>query len=279
MLTIFQYKRFVILRGGIPVENSIILLKDLAKEYACNSINITNVSKFSRLPTDNTMNYLTTKGAFIFPISGKGILHFGNSSFVAERGKMIHGCPGQQLEFEVLGDEPFHHINLYYNSNSQILLDIKLDDAEKIIDILETILELNQNRTLKSTYQSEQLLDQAFESIFAAYINSSVKTNQQLIKEVVAYIHSSYHKNITLKNLAEYSGKKKESFSYLFYQYMGIRPINYLIKYRLEQSIELLKEGHTVQEVATLVGYSDPLYFSRLFKKHVGYSPSQVKNS
>ena len=60
---------------------------------------------------------------------------------------------------------------------------------------------------------------------------------------------------------------------------MGIRPINYLIQYRLEQAIELLKDGdYTVQEVSSLVGYSDPLYFSRIFKKHVGYSPSQVKN-
>lgn len=274
----YQYKSFVIL-GGILVENSLTLLKDLAKEYACNSINITNVSKFCRLPHENHMHYLTTKGAFIFPISGKAIIHFGDSAYVAKRGKMIHGCPGQQLEFEVLGNEPFHHINLYYDSDSKILFDIELKDSEKIISLLEKVFELNQKRTLKSRYQGEQLLDQAFESIFEDYLNSSIKTNQQLIKEVVAYIHSSYNKDITLKTLAEYSGKKPDQLSYLFYQYMGIRPINYLIKYRLEQAIELLKEeDYTVQEVAALVGYSDPLYFSRIFKKHVGYSPSQVKN-
>ena len=193
---------------------------------------------------------------------------------------MIHGCPGQQLEFEVLGDEPFRHINLYYDSNRNILFDIDLQNAETVIDTLETVHELNQKKTLKSTYQAEQLLDQAFESIFADYLNSSVKTNQQLIKEVVSYIHSSYGKNHTLKSLAEYAGKKTDQFSYLFYQYMGIRPINYLIKYRMEQAIELLKqEEYSVQEVASMVGYSDPLYFSRIFKKHVGFSPSQVKNS
>lgn len=262
------------------MENSFNLLKELAKEYACNSINISNVSKFCRLPNENHMQYLTTKGAFIFPLSGKGIIHFGDHAFVAERGKMIHGCPGQQLEFEVLGDEAFHHINLYYDSNSKILFDIELDNAEKILDILETVIKLNQKKTLKTTYQTEQLLDQAFETIFAEYLNSSVQTNQQLIKEVVAYMHNSYHKNITLKTLAEYSGKKPDQLSYLFYLYMGIRPINYLIQYRLEQAIELLKEGeYSVQEVAALVGYSDPLYFSRIFKKHVGYSPSQVKNN
>ncbi|WP_455716388.1 helix-turn-helix domain-containing protein [Anaerosporobacter sp.] len=262
------------------MENSFNIQKDLAIEYACNSINITNVSKFCKLTNENNMHYLTTKGAFIFPLSGEGLIHFGDHTFVANRGKMIHGCPGEQLQFEVLGDKPFHHINLYYDTNSKILFDIELDDAEKIIDILETVFKLSHKKTLKSTYQAEQLLDQAFETIFAEYLDSSVKTNQQLIKEVVAYIHSTYQKNITLKTLAEYSGKKPEQLSYLFNLYMGIRPINYLIKYRLEQAISLLKEGdYTVQEVAALVGYSDPLYFSRIFKKHVGYSPSQVKNN
>lgn len=262
------------------MDSSFNLLKNLAKEYACNSINISNVSRFSRVSNENHMYYLTTKAAFIFPISGKAIIHFGNNSFHAERGKLIHGCPGEQLEFEVLGDEPFQHINLYYDSNSKILFDTTLYNTEKILDTLEKVYVLEQKRTLKSNYQAEQLLDQVFESIFADYLNSSVKTNQQLIKEVVAYIHSSYHKNITLTTLAEYSGKKPTQLSYLFYQYMGIRPINYLIQYRLEHAIELLKEDdYTVQEVAALVGYSDPLYFSRIFKKHVGYSPSQVKNS
>ena len=256
------------------------LLKDLAKEYACNSITISNVSKFSRLSNEKHMHYQTTKGAFIFPISGSAIIHFGNQSFQAQRGKMIHGCPGQPLEFEITSKEPFLHINLYYDSNNKILFESKLKDPDNILTLLNQVYDLKQKQSLKAKYEGEQLLDQIFESIFEDYLNSTIKTNQQLMKEVVAFIHDSFHKNITLKSLAEYAGKTPEQLSYLFYRFMGIRPINYLIKYRLEQAIELLRdEDYSVQEVANLVGYSDPLYFSRIFKKHVGYTPSQVKNS
>ncbi|NLY46926.1 MAG: helix-turn-helix transcriptional regulator [Tissierella sp.] len=258
--------------------DSSTLLKDLAKEYAYGSIIVTNINKFRRLSSDNHMKYLTTKGALIFPIRGKGVVHFGSNTFLAERGKMIHGCPGEQLEFEVLGDEPFYHINLYYDCANNFLFDIELEDGEKIIELLENVLSLKQEGTLKSNYQAEELLDEIFESIFSDCLHSSIKTNQQLIKEVVSYIHCHYKENITLQTLADYSGKKSDQLSYLFYKYMKIRPINYLIKYRLEQAIKLLREeDYTVQEVAALVGYSDPLYFSRIFKKHVGYSPSQVK--
>ncbi|WP_312667826.1 AraC family transcriptional regulator [Tissierella praeacuta] len=262
------------------MKSSSSLLKDLAREYACGSIIITNINKFCRLPSDNHMQYFTTKGAFIFPISGKAIIHFGNIAFVAEPGKMIHGCPKERIKFEVLGDEPFCHINLYYESNNKVLLDIKLEYTKKIIDILESLLALRQDNSLKSNYVTEEFLDEIFETIFSNCLHSSIKTNQQLINEVVSYIHCFYDKNITLKTLAEYSGKEPNQLSYLFYKYMKIRPIDYLIKYRLEKAIKLLKEDdYKIKDVAALVGYSDPLYFSRIFKKYVGYSPSQVKNN
>lgn len=262
------------------MKNSHSLLRSLAKEYAYGSITISNTSKFCRLESGNDMQYLTTKGAFIFPISGSAVIHFGTDTFYAERGKMIHGCPGEKLEFIVLGDEPFYHINLYYESKNKILFEMQLNDKDNIIELLEKVLLLKKEGTLKSSYQAEELLDEVLELVFADCLHSSIRTNQQLIKEVVSYIHNSYDKDITLKVLADYSGKKEEQLSYLFYKYMKIRPINYLIKYRLEQAIKLLKEeDYTVQEIASLVGYSDPLYFSRLFKKHVGYSPSQVRNN
>ena len=57
---------------------------------------------------------------------------------------------------------------------------------------------------------------------------------------------------------------------------MGIRPIDYIIQYRLKKSFEMLNDGYKVREVALSVGYDDPYYFSRLFKKHFNFSPSEV---
>lgn len=61
----------------------------------------------------------------------------------------------------------------------------------------------------------------------------------------------------------------------------GEAPIRHLINIRLQKALELLqKEGYTnIKEVAAAVGYDDAYHFSKLFKKHFGFPPSQAKKS
>ena len=84
----------------------------LAKEFLFLSSDDINISKFIKLPND-TMTYETTRSAFIIPISGKSEICFSNQKFIAEPGKIIHGCPHKKVSFNVIGDDPFHHINIY----------------------------------------------------------------------------------------------------------------------------------------------------------------------
>lgn len=66
--------------------------------------------------------------------------------------------------------------------------------------------------------------------------------------------------------------------SYLFYTYKNIRPIQYLISCRLSISCDLLVDTSLpIQEIAHRVGYEDALFFSRLFKRHMGCSPKQFR--
>ena len=55
-------------------------------------------------------------------------------------------------------------------------------------------------------------------------------------------------------------------------------PLNYLTEYRIRLSKELLRrEDYSIAKVAELVGFEDNLYFSRIFKKRTGYSPSAYR--
>ncbi len=52
-------------------------------------------------------------------------------------------------------------------------------------------------------------------------------------------------------------------------------PLSLLIRLRLQRAMDLLQRGsHNVAEAARAVGYEDAFYFSRLFKKHIGVTPS-----
>lgn len=65
-----------------------------------------------------------------------------------------------------------------------------------------------------------------------------------------------------------------------FKQYTGITPMQYIISIRLSNAQRLLESTqYNVTEVASIVGYDNPLYFSRLFKKQTGVAPSEYKKN
>lgn len=260
------------------MEPSYQQFKNLAKDYACGNINISNIIHFKRYSYDEPSSYETYKGAFIYPISGTANIHFGDNVYLAKPGTLIHGCPGQRLSFNVLDDIPFEHINLYYDCFHNIQLDMKLDNYQQIIPLLIEATQIPRKNTLRAIFRKEQLMDQILDLTFQGAIGKKVRTNQHLITEIEDYIHNNFEKKITLKSLSDYAGKTPQQLSYLFHQYTGMRPIDYLIRCRIEHALLLLKEdAYSIQEISNMVGYSDPLYFSRLFKKHIGYPPSKIK--
>ena len=100
-----------------------------------------------------------------------------------------------------------------------------------------------------------------------------------MLETVLEYIQHNYCKKITLSSLAQQVGTSDAHLSYLFEKHLKIRPIDYLINYRIRQAVSLLQlpERISISEVARQVGYADADYFSRIFKKRIGFAPSKIK--
>jgi len=95
---------------------------------------------------------------------------------------------------------------------------------------------------------------------------------------VLTFIHAHYHRPLTLDELAAMTGYSKSRFSHLFAEAMGISPIQYQNDLRLNAARELLSSTNlTVADVARSCGFSDPLYFSRCFRKKYGVSPTEYR--
>ena len=91
------------------------------------------------------------------------------------------------------------------------------------------------------------------------------------------FIAEHYAEPLTLDALAEQVNEKAGHVSYLFYKYKNIRPIDYLINYRVRIATELLRSGdYTVTQAAHEVGYRDACYFSRIYKKRMGFPPTRI---
>lgn len=111
----------------------------------------------------------------------------------------------------------------------------------------------------------------------AACRNLSSRNNyeNQMIVKGRGYIQDNYSRDISLDDVARYLNLSPYYFSKLFKAETGITFMDYLTDLRMARAQELLKdESLSIKEVCAEVGYSDPNYFSRSFKKNVGVTPT-----
>lgn len=94
------------------------------------------------------------------------------------------------------------------------------------------------------------------------------------IDTVVQHISTNYATEITLDSLAEIACVSKTHLAHLFRTKMGTSPLRFLHQVRIETAKRLLGTSQMpVHQVASQVGFADPLYFSRAFRLATGQSP------
>ena len=100
-----------------------------------------------------------------------------------------------------------------------------------------------------------------------------IHDNDQL-PDCSIYVRSCYMKHSETLALAIAAGLSVSRLSHLFHAQVGVTPMQYLERLRIQHARELLlMSGRSVSEVAYAVGFENPLYFSRVFRRHAATSP------
>lgn len=154
--------------------------------------------------------------------------------------------------------------------------EISLSDANKIVDLLKKIDSV-QGAGLINQMRKTSLLYQAI----AEYCDSSSmdckKTIHREVFRLRELIHIMALERLPMENIYEGLNISSAHAETLFRKAFGITPISYRTQIRLNRARELLvTTQNNVSQIAYSVGFSDPLYFSRLFRKAFGVNPSSL---
>ncbi len=101
----------------------------------------------------------------------------------------------------------------------------------------------------------------------------------ELIQNVIELINKNFQKKQSVNEYAKLCSMSTCWFINSFRAYTGITPQQYITNIRISKAKELLAySSFNITEIASIVGYENPFYFSRIFKKSTGLSPREYKN-
>lgn len=102
--------------------------------------------------------------------------------------------------------------------------------------------------------------------------------DEAITQKILLFIHTNYQYDISLCDIARSGNISKSECSRLFQRVLFCTPFEYLTHYRISKSQEYLcKESYSITQIAGLVGYNSVNYYTTVFRKYLGYTPSQYK--
>ena len=92
-------------------------------------------------------------------------------------------------------------------------------------------------------------------------------------------MNENIENRLTLKELASHFGYSESYMYRLFYKETHFAPMNYFLHMKIKRACQLLRNTNMkVNQISFKLGFEDPYYFSRIFKKIVGQSPKDYRN-
>ncbi|NLV36813.1 MAG: helix-turn-helix transcriptional regulator [Clostridiaceae bacterium] len=144
--------------------------------------------------------------------------------------------------------------------------------TELFSQLTKSALSAREQATVRERAIFIEILTLLFQSTQREQYNYS---SVRIVDKVISYMIENHARSLTLPELSEYAGVSISYLGYVFRNVTGKSPIDYLIEIRINMAKNLLKDGVSVTETSSLVGFNDIYYFSRVFKAREGISPSK----
>lgn len=165
---------------------------------------------------------------------------------------------------------------------SSLILEKCVCWQQEILSYMNDIYVLSQNASEDFELQAHILLLNIWHRLyrhFSAQPNGIQKPKQHLqrLRDILFYIEKHYNQEITLEDVAKTANICKSECCRFFKKHMGITIFDYVLYLRIQNSLPLFKKSDSITEVAAMVGFSSPSYYSQIFKRYMKCTPMEYK--
>lgn len=221
----------------------------------------------------------------IYIINGCGYYRLDNIEHKISAGHMILYSPGQWQDYSYdHNDTPeLFWIHFTGYAMDQLIEQLDLNDTfyytgihTKYIDLFNEIIhEMQVKKPLYDKYCLHLFLNILSELAWSIHYDRSNSFKDDFLESTLHYMHKHYQSNHTVDFYAKKVNLSVYQFIHKFTKITGISPMRYIEKIRIDKSKELLAASSlTITEISDIVGYNNSFYFSRVFKKNTGMTPT-----
>ncbi len=270
--------------------NTLIDFKDKKHPLFVGSCGTYHLFTRPKLPTHRPRGRLDFQ--LLYVASGKAHFYFNGTEEIVTAGHMVIYRPKEEQRYYYYGvDQPeVYWVHFTGNNVKNILRQYGIADSSHVI---YTGTSLEYKRIFTQMIQELQMCKENYEELLVLLlrqifilirrhsasrpkaINSYLENEME---RAVKHFHEHYNTAISIEDYAASRGMSASWFIRSFKEFTGSTPIQYILAIRMMNAQNLLETTeYNVTEIGNIVGYDNPLYFSRLFKKQNGVSPSEFR--
>ena len=286
----YRRKEALMYTNNAYLNNSVLSVKDKSRPLI-----VTSCGTY-KLYTRPVFYTLRPKGRIdwqlLYIAGGKAHFHFGDKETIVHAGHMVLYRPKEAQKYEYYAeDQPeVYWVHFTGGNVTNLIRSYGIRDDQKVFYCGSGLEYQTLFRAMISELQMcrdsyPEMLEMYLRQIFIRmqrYFKTSVKAEHsrtaEEIDKAASYFSEHYSEPISIDAYAEEHLYSTSWFIRNFKLYTGFTPMQYILSKRIYNAEALLQNTqYNITEIAQIVGYDNPLYFSRIFKKLKGISPSEYR--
>lgn len=272
------------------LNNSRVDFKDKSRPLIVGSCGTYRLYTQPKLPTYRPRGRIDYQ--LLYVVGGKAHFFFDGKEEIVTAGHMVIYRPKEVQKYVYYGQDQTEVYWVHFTGGDvkNILRRYGITDDTRVFYIGSALEYQNLFRMMIQELQLcredyQELLSMMLRHLFILIHrqrNSSKKIDNGFIIEEIdlalTYFNEHYNKDISIE---EYAASRHMSTSWFirnFKKYTGSTPMQHILSIRISNAESLLETTeYNMTEISSIVGYDNPLYFSRIFKKQKGLSPSEYR--
>ncbi len=274
------------------LNNSRIDIKDKSKPLIVTSCGTYRLYTCPKLPTLRPRGRLDYQ--LIYIAAGKAHFFFDEKEEIITAGHMVLYRPKepQKYVYYLPDQAEVYWVHFTGGNVKNIIRSYGISDTQKIFYCGSSLEYQNHFRIMIEELQLcknhyPEMLEMHLREIFILLhrqLTSSTKIENHMLAEEMdksmLYFNKHYNDDINIEDFAASIGMSTSWFIRNFKQYTGQTPMQYILAIRIANAENFLENtDYNLTEISRIIGYENPLYFSRIFKKQKGLSPSEYRKN